>query len=150
MASDYSKSDNILESLQGRWRVVYSEVDGEMTPVDEFSTIVIENKDNRFAVEKNGTIVHEGKYSVNVSVTPHEIVYIYSKGADVFLGGPRAGIFQLEGETFKTCLGAVGQRPPSGFNTFPDSDAVLTIQQRVGSEGGKGLSVARSRQISQW
>jgi uncharacterized protein (TIGR03067 family) len=145
-----SKCESILDSLQGRWRVVYSELNGEMTPVDEFSTIVIENKGDRFSVEKNGTVAAEGKYSVNVSVTPHEIVYIYSKGAEVFLGAPRAGVLQLEGETLKTCLGAVGQRPPNSFNTVPDSDAVLSIHQRVGSEGGKGLSVARSRQTSQW
>ena len=144
-------TEDVLNSLQGRWRVVYSEVDGEMTPVGDFSTIILENKSNYFSVEKNGKVLYEGRFSVNLSVTPHEIVYIYTKGADVFLGGPRSGIFQLVSDTFKTCLSAVGHRPPKDFNTFPNAEAVLSIHQRTGSEQGRALPIPRfPRGVSQW
>jgi uncharacterized protein (TIGR03067 family) len=132
-------TEAVMKALQGKWRVVYSELNGEMTAVDDFSTIVLENKDNKFFVEKRGSVAYEGRFSINVSVMPHEIVYIYTKAPnDVFLGGPRAGILQLAGYTLKTCLGAIGQRPPTDFSTFPDSQAVLAVHQRLG-EDGKGL-----------
>ncbi|GET41310.1 hypothetical protein [Microseira wollei] len=145
-------TDSLMEALQGRWRVVYSEFDGEMTPVADFSTIVIENNGSQFSVEKNGSIVHEGKFSINVSVTPHEIVYIYTRGSEVFLGGPRVGVFQLVGDTFKTNLAAVGHRSPQDFNTFPDSGTVLSIHQKVGSESGREIAALSSttRAVSQW
>jgi hypothetical protein len=35
-------TEAVMKALQGKWRVVYSELDGEMTAVDDFSTIVLE------------------------------------------------------------------------------------------------------------
>jgi uncharacterized protein (TIGR03067 family) len=127
---------DVVDSLQGKWRVVYSELDGEMTPVDEFSTIVLENRGYNFFVEKRGEIAYEGRFSINVTNTPHELVYIYTKASrETFLGGPRVGIFQLVGNTFKSCLGMIGQRPPKDFSTFSNSNAVLAIHQRLSKDG---------------
>lgn len=137
-------------AVQGSWRAIYSELNGEMTPVEEFSTIEMEHKENHFTVKKNGKIVEEGRFSINLNTTPHEITYIYSKGPEIFLGAPRVGIVQVQGDTLKTCLGPIGQKPPTDFNTSANSDAVLTIAQRRGSEQGTGLAISRTRAISQW
>jgi uncharacterized protein (TIGR03067 family) len=134
--TQHTTEEDVINLLQGKWRVVYAEEDGEIAPVDEFSTIVLENKSDLFFVEKHGEIAYEGRFSINVTNTPHEIVYIYTKAArDIFLGGPRVGIFQLAGNTLKTCLGLIGQRPPKDFSTFPDSNAALAIHQRLGEQG---------------
>src|SRR5262245_6046999 len=90
-----SSAESMIKSMQGRWRAVYSELDGEMTPVAEFSSIVMEHKGTDFVVEKNGKVVDEGRFSINTTVSPHELAYIYKKGPDIFLGGPRPGIIQL-------------------------------------------------------
>jgi len=145
-----SKADTLHKALEGRWRVVYSELNGAMTPVSDFSTIEIEHKGGRFLVKKNGEIVDEGKFVINADITPHEITYIYSKGADIFLGAPRAGVFQIQGDTLKTCFGAIGLRAPKELNTTLESESVLSICQRAGSEGGTGLVVSPTRAISQW
>ncbi len=145
-----SRSEVSVKMLQGRWRAVYSEVDGQMTSVSEFSTIVQENKGNQFVVEKNGETVAQGRFSIDTSVSPHEIVYTYSKGADIFLGGPRPGAFQVVGDTLKTCMGAVGHRSVQDLGTSPNSESVLTVFQRVGSEEGADIRVSAARAISQW
>jgi len=145
-----SRGEILAESLQGRWRVVYSELNGQMTPVEEFSTIVLINTGNSFQVEKNGKVVDEGKFSIKVNETPNEIVYVYSSGPEIFLGAPRLGVSQLVGNTFKTCLGAVGQAAPTEFSTSPDSESVLTIYQRAGAEGGTGFAVSKTKAVSQW
>jgi uncharacterized protein (TIGR03067 family) len=148
-----SDAGTVLKAMEGKWRAVYSEVDGEMTPVKEFSSIVLEHKGNTFTVEKDGKVVDEGHFSVNTRVSPHELVYVYRKGPDMFLGGPRPGVVQVEDSTLKMCMGPIGHRPPSGFNTFPDSEAVLTVFQRVDTKGDivvAGSAVSRTRAISQW
>jgi uncharacterized protein (TIGR03067 family) len=146
-----SQSEIVFEALQGDWRAVFSEFNGEMTPVGDFSTIVLTHKDNNFSVAKNGKVLHEGRYSLNTAVKPHVIALTYTKSAnEAFLGGPRVGIAQLVGDTLKTVFPPVGQEPPKDFTTFPDSDLVLTVFQRAGSEKGTGLSVARTKFISQW
>lgn len=145
-----SRSDKVIDMLQGRWRAVYSELDGQMTSVSDFSTIVQENRGNEFVVEKNGEVVAEGRFSVDTSVFPHELVYTYRKGAEIFLGGPRPGVVQVVGDTLKTCMGAVGRRRISELATAPDSESVLTVFQRVGAEGGADIRVSAARAISQW
>src|SRR5215213_856179 len=146
-----SQSEIVFKALQGDWRVVYSEFNGEMTPVADFSTIVLTHKGSNFSVAKNGKVLYEGRYSVNTAVMPHRVVLFYTKSADeAFLGGPRVGLAQLVGDTLKTILPPVGQEPPKDFTTYPDSDFVLSVHQRVGSEKGAALSAAKTRFVSQW
>lgn len=144
-------TDDIFNALQGRWRVVYSEIDGEMNPVEEFASIVLVNTGNTFVVEKDGESVHEGTFSINASVLPHEIVYIYTKSSGPFLGGPRPGIIQLVGKTLKTTFGAIGHRFPNDFNTFPGASAVLSIHERIDDGAAVAtLGAASTRAVSQW
>lgn len=146
-------AESLLRSMQGRWRAVYSEVDGQMTPVAEFSSIILEHKETGFTVEKHGKVVDEGHFSTNTAVFPHELAYVYKKGPDIFLGGPRPGLIQVEGDTLKVCVGTIGHRTPTGFNTFPDSESVLTVFQRVDTKGEivvTGSPASRTRVTSQW
>lgn len=153
MALAPSEAATLLNALQGRWKVVYSELDGQLTPVADWNGIILENSGNSFKVEKDGNVLHEGTFSFNIKVNPFEIVYIYSRSTPTYMGGPRAGIFQLEGDTLKTCMGAIGHPAPKSFNTFPDSECVLSIHQRtddVGVLSVQGSSVSQTRAVSQW
>jgi uncharacterized protein (TIGR03067 family) len=150
-----SLSESVIKSLQGDWRVVYSELNGEMTPLAESATTVVTHKGNNFSVSKlvnnKQTVVHEGRFSINVAVMPHRIVLIYTKSIfEGNLGGPRVGIAQLVGDTLKTVLPGVGHPPPGDFVTYEDSDLVLTVHQRVGSEKGRGLLVSPTRSVAVW
>ena len=150
-----SQIDAILKSLQSRWRAVYSEVEGEMTPINDFSALILEHAGNTFTVANKGATVDEGTFSVNVTVTPHELVYIYSKGQPQFLGAPRRGIFQIEGNTLKLCMSPIGHPSPAEFNTRPNSQVVLNIWQRTDANGTDTKSavsavVANRRVESEW
>jgi uncharacterized protein (TIGR03067 family) len=120
---------DLFKAMQGRWQTVYTEIDGQLglTETDHFLIY----KDNTFTVEKAGKVAHEGRFSFNTSLFPVEIVYIYSKSFPIYLGGPRAGIIQLQAGTLKCCFAALGQPAPKDFNTFPGLEAVLTVHQRA-------------------
>ena len=146
-----SLQDTILKQLQGDWRVVYSELNGELTPVADFSTITTTHTGNTFTVKKNDKVIHEGRLSINVVAMPHRVSLIYTKSNnEAFLGGPRVGIAQVTGNTLKTAFAPIGQELPVNFNSYTDSDIVVSIYQRVSFEKGTGLSVARSKAIAQW
>jgi uncharacterized protein (TIGR03067 family) len=134
--SDYNKStkgEDIIKAIEGKWKQIYSEIEGEAMPSEQFSTIETEFKEREFFVRKDGQVIHQGKFSVNISVTPNECFFFYTKSVhDLLLGAPRPGIFQLTGNTLKFNFGPVGQRTPQDFNTFPTSNAVSSIYTRGG------------------
>lgn len=113
--------------LTGRWVAVYQEVEGQNVPHDE----VMEFKESTFKVLKGSKVEYEGTFTLGGSTVPFSMALTYSKSAQpVFLGGPRPGIFQVEGDTFKCCFGAIGHPAPRDMNTYPESGSVLTVFER--------------------
>jgi hypothetical protein len=124
-----------------------------MTPVAHFSGIVATYEGNRFRIEVNGVVEHEGTYSIDEKVAPAQITYTYTKSTRYELNKPRVGIIQHVGHTFKECVAAIDARPPAGFNTEHGSNAVLTIHQTSGAEAGLGIpafNVSPHTVLSQW
>jgi uncharacterized protein (TIGR03067 family) len=129
----YTAADGaaLVSALQGRWKPIYQEVDGQMVPPAEFATTVVELNGNEFKVEKHGTVEYDGLFTIDPLTSPMEISLIYKKSSKpIFLGGPRPGLFQLEGDTLKWCFGPIGLPRPKGLNTFPGSESVLSIYQK--------------------
>jgi len=83
---------------------------------------IVELQGSEFKVIKSGTAAYEGRFTLNPRTSPHGIALIYTASIQpFFLGGPRPGVFQIEGDTLKWCFGVVGQPAPEGLNTFPGS-----------------------------
>jgi len=132
MSSRATSFAALVETMQGRWKHVYSEIDGQAGPEEKTQQMTF--KDDQFTVEKDGKVAHEGKFTLNVTRSPCELVYIYSKSFPIYLGAPRAGIVQIEGNTLKCCFSPLGQPAPKDFNTFPDSERVLSIYQKLAKD----------------
>jgi uncharacterized protein (TIGR03067 family) len=137
----------MAHNLTGTWHAVYGELDGEMAAAAHVSGIELSYHANKFSVTVHGKLEHEGTYSVDDSIQPHQVTFVYTKSSYFDLNKPRTGIFQLTGETYKDCLGAVGDRAPSGFSTGPKSNTVLTIFRKKGLEGGTPLNVLQTNQV---
>jgi uncharacterized protein (TIGR03067 family) len=115
------------EQLAGSWVGVYQELEGQNVPHD----VEMAFQDNTFQVLKGGDVDYEGTFTVGGETAPFSLVLNYSKSAlPIFVGGPRPGIFQVEGDTFKCCFGAIGHPAPEDLNTFPGSGFVLTVFER--------------------
>jgi uncharacterized protein (TIGR03067 family) len=128
--------------LTGRWGAVYQELDGQNVPHDE----VMEFQENTFKVLKGRNVEYEGTFTVGGTKPPFSIVLTYSKSAQpIFLGGPRPGIFQVEGDTFKCCFGGIGHPAPHDLNTYPGSGFVLTVFERSPRTAQQQLQTAAGR-----
>jgi len=125
----------LLNALQGRWIPVYQEIDGQMLPAAA-NTLTMELQGDEFRIEKDGGVAYEGTFTTQGQSLPLSIALIYKTSAQpLFLGGPRPGVFQIEGDTLKLCLGAIDKPPPSALATFPGSEAILSIFQRNPKRG---------------
>jgi len=147
----YTNADvaELLRTLQGRWRPVYQEVDGQMGSPAITAATMLELQGNDFRVEKNGAVAYDGLFTFDPLASPMQVVLIYRTSANpLFLGGPRLGVFQVEADTFKWCIGAVGHSAPKELNTYPGSESVLSIYQRDPARpAGPTPSVAGGGQI---
>jgi uncharacterized protein (TIGR03067 family) len=117
----------MADDLTGTWHGVYAEVDGQAAPAGYASSLEATYQGNGFSIRVKGTVQHEGTYSVDDKVEPHQITFVYTKSSRFPLNTPRVGIFQLTGDTYKNCLGPAGAKPPSNFNTTATSDTVMTV-----------------------
>ena len=135
MSSTVAQGADVLGALQGRWKPVYQEIDGQMVPATEFATTIVELKSNEFKVEKSGAVAYDGLFTIDTLVWPMEIALIYKTSSQpIFLGGPRPGVFQIEGDTLKWCFAPIGLPKPKGLNTFPGAEAVFSIYQKESSK----------------
>jgi uncharacterized protein (TIGR03067 family) len=126
----------LLRALHGRWRPSYQEVDGEMVSPAVSAATMVELQGDEFKVEKNGVVAYEGIFTLDPLASPMQVVLIYkTSGNPLFLGGPRPGVFQVEGDTLKWCFALPGHSVPAGLNTSPGSRSVLSIYQREPPRG---------------
>jgi uncharacterized protein (TIGR03067 family) len=129
----YTDADvaELLRALQGRWRPVYQEVDGQMVSPAVTAATMLELQGNDFRVEKDGTVAYDGTFTFDPLASPMRVVLIYKTSSNpLLLGGPRLGVFQVEADTFKWCIGAVGHSAPKELNTYAGSESVLSVYQR--------------------
>jgi uncharacterized protein (TIGR03067 family) len=108
---------------------VYTEVDGQVAPAEDDQFLTYDG--NKFTVEKKKETAHEGTFTLDTSQNPSQVSLLYSKSFPIYLGAPRAGIVQIEGNTLKCIFSAVGQPAPKDFNTSPGAERVLTVYERV-------------------
>jgi uncharacterized protein (TIGR03067 family) len=135
-----SDLDTAVAALAGKWQAVYQELEGESVDHSE----IIEFDQNTFKIEKAGRVEYEGTFSVGGERGPYSIVLFYSKSpTPIFLGGPRPGIFQVEGDTFKCCFGAIGHPAPTVLNSYSGSGSVLTIFGRMAAGGQQAAGAVR-------
>src|SRR4051794_5488440 len=99
--------DSLVQTMQGGWKHVYSEMNGQAGPADKVQRLTY--NEDQFTLEKDGKVAHEGKFTLDVTRSPCEIVYIYSKSFPIYMGAPRSGIIQIEGNTMKCCFAPLGQ-----------------------------------------
>src|SRR6476659_1876811 len=126
MGTEYTES-TVHSALQGRWNVAYQEIDGQVAgPV----ATRLEVHGNKFKVEHDREVKHEGTFTLGSGSLP-TVVLIYEKSANpLFLGGPRPGVYHLEGDTLKLNFAGVGHSAPHSFSTTPGAEWVLSVYQR--------------------
>jgi uncharacterized protein (TIGR03067 family) len=117
-----------IEALQGTWNIVSLEMDGHKYPAAG-SQIAIEG--GRFTGRNMGA-EYSGTMAVNQSSSPKSFDLLFETGPEK--GSRSLGIYELDGNAWKICLGLTGKTRPAKFATAPDSGHALETLKR--SRGG--------------
>lgn len=117
-------------AIEGEWRAVSIEVNGNAVGADALAKIVVENgRDGEWTLLVDGAEIAEGTSTIDPTVTPKTIDFKVSKGNDA--GRETFGIYELSGKTRRICYAEPGRQRPSDFSAPAGSGRVLAVFERI-------------------
>ena len=128
-----------LRSLEGTWKFLSLEIDGGPMPAAAFGGAQLLIDGDRFRME-SPEANYEGLFDIDIEHVPHTIDIDFVEGPEA--GNRSEGIFELDGDHLKICLGFAGVPRPREFATSRDSGYALEYLERaeqarpVGVDGG--------------
>src|SRR5262245_36044388 len=97
-----------LERLQGTWQLASAETDGKKAPEDQIAKVRVVIRGNKHTVHVGDQVAaKEIPFTLDPSKTPKTVDDRLPDGREVH------GIYELDGDTLKSCVAAVGQDRPT-------------------------------------
>lgn len=120
-----------LRSLEGEWRIASLEVDGAAMPAPLVTQMRLLFDGDRFRTE-SPEANYEGVFTIDVDATPAQIDIAFVEGPEA--GNTCHGIYELNGDEMRLCLGLAGASRPRAFVTTQGSGHALERLHRVSAE----------------
>ena len=117
-----------LAQLQGEWSMVSGSTDGQPMPDLLLKQMKRVCKGDEATVTMAGQIYIKAKITIDPSKKPKTIDYQMTDGFTK--GKKQLGIYEVEGETFKSCFGKPGAERPTGFTSKPGDGRTLSVWKR--------------------
>lgn len=124
MKPSTAKTD--AERLQGSWKVISLEMDGQSLPEAMLADSRIEVEGDRFRSMNMGA-VYEGTMTLDPAARPKTFDLVFTNGPEK--GNTNRGIYEIEGGQWKLCLETRGDARPKTFATRPASGHALQVLQ---------------------
>jgi uncharacterized protein (TIGR03067 family) len=124
---DTTPSDR--DRLQGDWVCVSMERNGEPIPPERYKGGRLRIEGDTFTYTLNDRLVSKGIRKLDPSQKPKAMDDTHTEGR--FKGRSYLGIYELNGDEFKTCNGGYLQKRPTEFATKPGSGLLLAVYKRV-------------------
>jgi uncharacterized protein (TIGR03067 family) len=122
-----------LKKLQGTWAMVSMEMDGARMPSSMVAGARIVINGETFASLGMGA-VYKGTMAIDTTKSPRTLDMTFTEGPE--RGNTSLAIYEVDGNSWKLCLGLTGKERPTGFSTAPGSGHVLeTLERELGGEG---------------
>jgi uncharacterized protein (TIGR03067 family) len=129
-----------LREMEGVWEYVDLEVDGTKMPASMLGSSRLLIDGDRFRME-SPEANYEGIFTIDVEKIPNRIDIEFIEGPEA--GNWSYGIFEMDKDHFKICLGLTGAERPKDFVTSEGSGHALENLRRVlktrpdGVDGGE-------------
>ncbi len=126
-----------LAKLQGTWRVVEVEENGEKVPADKLreTKVTVVVKGDKHTLKYGDRV--EGPVTVTIDPTKKPGHYDMTITEGPKKGQVLQGIYQLDGDTWRYCQDKSGKGRPTEFSGKAGSGWVLVIMKKEKSEGDK-------------
>ena len=127
-AEDNEAVKKDLAQLQGEWSMVSGSADGQPMPVEMAKQMKRVCKGDEATITMAGQIYLKAKITIDPSKKPKTIDYQMTDGFTK--GQKQLGIYELEGESFKSCFGKPGAERPTDFTSKPGDGRTLSVWKR--------------------
>jgi uncharacterized protein (TIGR03067 family) len=121
---DEEPRDPDLTKLQGKWEIVYHETAGEEDTEKSRWTMEVRGDKYTFTA---GELKLTGRVRLDSTKKPKQVEYATTEDGDV---QEYSGIYELGGDTFKTCDVSKGKDRPTEFKT-KDPSGQVAVWKRV-------------------
>jgi uncharacterized protein (TIGR03067 family) len=118
-----------LARLEGTWRVVASEKDGQASPPDDVESTTYSVAGDKYTVRRQGEVVEEGTFRIDPTRKPRSIDVFPSKPE----GKIQRGIYEwAEDGAIRICFTHPGREDrPARFSTTEGTGHTLTTARRI-------------------
>jgi uncharacterized protein (TIGR03067 family) len=117
-----------LKRFAGSWRYESTIVEGKEVPGDALEDVRLNLEGDRFEMAST-SVTYRGTFVVDPTATPKTIDVTFSEGPEK--GKVSKGIYELDGDTYKVCVGLAGRDRPKTFTCEPGSGSAVQILKRV-------------------
>jgi uncharacterized protein (TIGR03067 family) len=114
------------EKLQGDWAVVSFIADGIKAEDDNAQSLFRTVKGNEYTVYLFDKKLATGTFKIDAAKKPKAIDFFPSNLA----GKSMLGIYEIDGNTLKTCYAPPGKERPTEFTSTKGSERTLTIWEK--------------------
>ncbi len=127
-AADDQAIKKDLALLQGEWTMVSGSADGQPMPEEIRRQMKRVCKGEETTTTMGGQVFLKAKITLDPSKQPKTIDYEMTDG---FTKGKRQlGIYEVEGDTFKSCFGKPGAERPTDFTSQPGDGRTVSVWKR--------------------
>jgi uncharacterized protein (TIGR03067 family) len=123
------KADGVekeMAKLEGTWQLISAETDGEKLPQERARQIRVVIGKGKHTVYVNDKIIAEGvAFRIDPTKTPKEVEDTLKDDKTI------RGIYELEGDTLRSCVAQVGEERPTRFSGAKGSGCTLRVFKRV-------------------
>lgn len=115
-------------ALQGEWSMVSGSADGQPMPAQMLNQMKRICKGNEVTTTMAGRTFFKAKITIDPSKTPKTIDYEMIEGFTK--GKKQLGIYELDGDTFKSCFGKPDAERPTDFSSKPGDGRTVSVWKR--------------------
>ena len=127
-AADDQAVKKDLAQLQGEWSMVSGSADGQPMPDQQLKQMKRVCKGDETTTMMGGRIFIKAKITIDPSKKPKTIDYQMTDGFTK--GKTQFGIYEVDGDTFKSCFGKPGAERPADFTSKAGDGRTLSVWKR--------------------
>ena len=124
--SDAVKKD--LAAMEGRWSMVSGSADGQPMPDPMRQQMKRVCKGDETTTMMGDRVFLKARIKIDPTKKPKTIEYEMTDGFTK--GKKQLGIYEVEGDTFKSCFGGPGAERPADFSTRPGDRRTVSVWKR--------------------